>query len=219
MKKSKRSSAVAIARRKTSFGHEPVNYAAVGCTLAADVLAFPPAGFRARYHERKLGSGEERFRVASESLMSWGIHLGMGKTISHIRSETQQQSIPGGHSSLSSEEIVYSSGGREFIAPGMTVSLSSITNPARLEDFRIVSVENTQNASWYIMGTVTDSAIRGEWRYGVERRADDTVWFTLISVTQLNQEKPYRWRRPLSLLQQLAAESQATKSLLATRMV
>ena len=64
--------------RRSTFVGEPVTYGAIGGTLAPDLLAYPPAGYRADEHAVRLGSGAERFAIASSSLMTWGVQRGSG---------------------------------------------------------------------------------------------------------------------------------------------
>ncbi|WP_281256806.1 DUF1990 family protein [Rathayibacter toxicus] len=71
-------------RRSTFEGQPQVTYAAVGGTLAPDLLEYPPKGYRAERFEARLGSGNERFAVAAASLMTWGVQRGSGLQVTDI---------------------------------------------------------------------------------------------------------------------------------------
>ena len=47
--------------RRSTFTDQPVTYGAVGGTQAADLLYYPPKGYRPLERQVRLGSGEERF--------------------------------------------------------------------------------------------------------------------------------------------------------------
>mgnify|MGYP000668621543 CR=1 FL=1 len=65
-----------MVRRRRTYSDTSTSYAAVGATQAADVLIFPPAGFRSAQQEFKLGSGAARYEAATVALMTWGAQKG-----------------------------------------------------------------------------------------------------------------------------------------------
>lgn len=70
--------------RRSTHREMPVGYAAVGASRAPDLVRFPPAGSTSYEETLQLGSGEERFILASSWLMTWGAHRGAGCTVEEI---------------------------------------------------------------------------------------------------------------------------------------
>src|SRR4051812_23110869 len=59
----------------------PVSYAAVGATQAADLLAYPPRGYRPIERRARIGHGEERFDYAKLAVLTWGVQRNSGFTV------------------------------------------------------------------------------------------------------------------------------------------
>lgn len=55
-----------------------LTYRPVGGSLAADLLAAPPAGYRSREDRAPLGTGDAVFRRASDAVLRWGIQERVG---------------------------------------------------------------------------------------------------------------------------------------------
>ncbi len=77
--------------RRSSFTDQPVTYGSVGGTQAADLLYYPPKGYRPLERKVRLGSGEERFEAASAALMTWGVQRGSGIRVTQVEEGTGVQ--------------------------------------------------------------------------------------------------------------------------------
>ncbi len=71
--------------RRGTFTDETVDYAAVGATQAPDLMHFPPERSIPAEECWRIGSGQERFRTAGESLLSWTAQRGAGLQLSDVR--------------------------------------------------------------------------------------------------------------------------------------
>jgi hypothetical protein len=77
---------------RAELWERPVSYAAVGATKAADLLQYPPSGFRPIERRVRLGYGDERWEYAWTQLFTWGIQrlAGMGVEVSETPGEVTE---------------------------------------------------------------------------------------------------------------------------------
>jgi uncharacterized protein (UPF0548 family) len=114
----------------------PVSYGAVGATQAADLMQYPPSGFRPIERRVRVGHGDERWDYAWNQLFTWGIQRlsGMRVELSDTPGEvTELTYIPVGFDSAgtpvapatvdSSGEALYGPDGTAFLRPGDTANL------------------------------------------------------------------------------------------------
>ena len=180
--------------RRSSFVGEPVTYGAIGGTLAADLLAYPPAGYRAEEHSVRLGSGAERFAIASSSLMTWGVQRGSGIDVADVRSGTGTQyagllfeadGTPRAEQPTPQAEERYGPDGSPYITAGMTARLTlhlwrfPVTAPVK-----VVYVIDEPGRSGFAYGTMAGHPESGEESWVVEHRDDDSVWLTIRSFSR-----------------------------------
>ena len=69
----------------------PVTYGAIGATQAADLLRYPPTGYRAIERTARIGHGDARFEFAWASALSLGIQRGSGFRIRPIEAPATVQ--------------------------------------------------------------------------------------------------------------------------------
>lgn len=169
-------------RRSTHVEHEVV-YAAVGASAAADLMRFPPEGSTPFTEEQRLGSGPDRFLIASSTLMTWGAQRGAGVEVSEVAQgdggqyggvtfdeQGEPQPAPEG-------DAQYGPDGEPYLNAGTTATLRW---PDGREPRRI-RVIYTIDEAWrvgYGWGTADDAGVVGETAFAVEHRDDDTVWAT-----------------------------------------
>lgn len=175
--------------RRSTFVGEPVTYGAIGGTLAADLLAYPPAGYRAEEHTVRLGSGAERFAIASSSLMTWGVQRGSGIDVSDVRSGTGTQyagllfnadGSPRAEQPSPQAEERYGPDGSPYITAGMTARLTLHLWRFRFNaPVKIVYVIDEPGRSGFAYGTMAGHPESGEEAWVVEHRDDDSVWLTI----------------------------------------
>ena len=118
--------------RRSTFTDQSVTYGAIGSTLDPDLLRYPPAGFRPAEDTVRLGSGQERFDRAAESLMTWGIQRGAGFEIDDVSAGTGAQDpgivydadgTPLPEQPAARAEQRFAADGTPYVAAGMTATL------------------------------------------------------------------------------------------------
>lgn len=213
-------------RRSNFTGDRTVSYGSVGATQAADVLIFPPSGFRSTQDEFRLGSGQERFATASAALMTWGVPQG-----SHLEVISVNEADSEGYSGLIFNEFgapvspsadaldqLFAPDGTPYLSAGTTVELGKIWSPAHVStSHRVIYVVREDRRMGYALGTLDLSPVVGEEFFSVEWRDDDSVWCVVRSVTALAHGKKYLFLTPLIRLRQWLQLRQYVRSLLPAR--
>ncbi len=185
-------------KRRKTFSDTSVMYGAVGCTQAADVMLYPPTDFRPTLDEQRLGSGAERFEVATDALMSWGVPRG-----AHLRILQVSESEAAGYEPLlfndfdrpvsSPEDIstapgeaLYAADGSPYVMAGQSLEVSGVFSPASgTHTYRVIYVIREPRRVGYAWGTLDVAPVVGEEYFGVEWREDDSVVAILRTVTQV----------------------------------
>lgn len=168
------------ARRETYVEHDAV-YAAAGASSATDLLRFPPQGSTPFENQLKLGSGSDRFLVASNILMTWGAQRASGIQVLDI-----QQGEGDGYAGILFNEqgtpevspeadVRYGPDGEAFLTAGTTVSLQWSGGKVTRK-MRVVYVTDETRLAGFALGTADEAGVIGETAYFVEHREDDTVW-------------------------------------------
>lgn len=213
-------------RRRTHSGERVVSYGSVGSTQAADVLIFPPTGFKAFQQEFRLGSGLERFESASASLMTWGVPHG-----AHLEIRAVDEAESEGYSGLLFNEFgapiaptadaleqLFSSDGTPYLSAGTTVELGKMWTPSSLvTSHRVIYVHREERRIGYALGTLDSVPVVGEEYFSVEWRDDDSVWAVMRSVTAIAEDQKYRLLSPLIRFRQWLQRRQYVRSLLPAR--
>src|SRR6478609_12107869 len=127
--------------RRSTFTDRPVTYGSVGGTQAADLLYYPPKGYRPIERKVRLGSGDERFETAVSALMTWGVQRGSGIQVTDVHEGTgiQYEGIefnpdgsPRGMREHRIEEDVFADDGSPYIRNGMTAMLKMPFGPFKV---------------------------------------------------------------------------------------
>ena len=166
--------------RRKSHVDMPVAYAAVGASRAPDLLRFPPEGSTPYREELRLGSGQERFILASSLLMTWGAQRGAGATVTENErgagSEYQgpQFDSDGVPQAAAEPEEHFGPNGEPFVVAGTRATLSIPGN----EDRAVLVIYTITEARviGFAWGTSDENGAVGEQLFTVELRDDDTVW-------------------------------------------
>jgi uncharacterized protein (UPF0548 family) len=215
-------------RRRKTFSETAVTYGSVGCTQAADVMAFPPKGFRPTYDEFRLGSGEARFQTSTSSLMAWGMLAGTGLNIIQLT-----DADPAGYQGLlftefgtpippttAGLETVYSAEGTQDVSAGQSLEVGGVFSPlAATSAFRVVYVIRDDRRVGYAWGTLDEAPVRGEEFFGVEWRLDDSVVAVVRTVTQIAPGRLLRVLTPVIRFRQWMLRRQYVRTLLPARLV
>ena len=180
--------------RRATFTDAAVSYAAIGGTLAPDLMSYPPKGYRPMEQSVKLGSSHERFEAATKLLMTWGIQRGSGMEVTDLENGTGVQYTPvtfqaDGTPAVGQQhpvnEATFADDGTPYIANGMTATLKmrvwlfAVTAPVR-----VVYVIDEAARIGFAYGTLTGHPESGEESFIVEHRDDDSVWLTIRSFSR-----------------------------------
>jgi len=189
--------------RRSTFTDASVTYGAIGGTLAPDLMIYPPKGHRPSENAVRLGSGEERFRVATDLLMSWGVQRGSGMEVTDLEAGTgvqytgivfDEDGTPSADQSHPVTEATFAEDGTPYIANGMTAKLKIAVGPISvLAPVRVVYVIDEPNRIGFAYGTMVGHPESGEESFVVEKRDDDSVWFTIRSFS-----RPSTWKYRLA---------------------
>jgi uncharacterized protein (UPF0548 family) len=188
--------------RRSTFRSAPLNYGAVGATRAPDLLSHPPRGYRSSEHRGRLGGGDERFRSAAASLLTWGVQRGAGLTVTGTRQEPLDD--PGYSGGVPGEdgqpldragvrvEAVHGEDGTPCITAGTSVVLLLPAGPFRVRaPARVVYVIDEPDRVGFAYGTLSGNPISGEESFVVERTATGEVWLTL---REFSRPSTWFWR-------------------------
>lgn len=211
-----------MARRRKTYSDSSTSYAAVGATQAADVLVFPPAGFRSAQGEFKLGSGQERFEAATASLMTWGAQRG-----AHLRVVEVNEAESEGYNGLVFNEFgapvpptaealdqLFAPDGSPYLSAGTTVLLEGAWSPFTIQTRHRVIYVNRDERRWgFALGTLDDGPVVGEELFSVEWREDDTVWSLVRTVTEIPRTRFSRLGAPAIRLRQYLQLRQYVRAL------
>jgi uncharacterized protein (UPF0548 family) len=169
----------------------PVTYGAVGATQAADLLRYPPRGYRPLERRIRVGHGPERWEYAWMRVMSWGIQRGAGFRVTPIEAPpaaTEASYLPVAFdaegnpvkpATIGAEsEVLYTSEGDSLLRAGDTGMLKPPFWP-RAFPVRVVYVVDEPDRRGAAFGTLPGHPLAGEELFVVERRDDDSVWFTV----------------------------------------
>ena len=187
---------------RSALWEQPVSYAAVGATQAADLMQYPPRGFRPFEKRARIGHGPLRWSFASQSVLSWGIQRrsGFAVEMTETPEEVTDQSyvpvsldtagvpVPPGNSD-DEDEAVYGSDGTAMVAAGDSVWLRIPAGPFSVKaPARVVYVINEKKRKGFAYGTLAGHPESGEESFVVELADDGSVWLEIRSFS-----RPSRW--------------------------
>ena len=177
---------------------QPVTYGAIGGTQSSDLLAYPPAGYRAILRRKRIGHGDNRFVWASTQTMTWGIQRMSGFDVeveSAPAEVTDQTYIPvsfdeAGEPVVSTtfaegDEHTYGTDGTAFIVPGDSVQLTIrfLFIPVKAAA-RVVYVIDEPKRKGFAYGTLAGHPERGEEAFVVDQTEDGSVWLTISAFSR-----------------------------------
>lgn len=180
-------------RRSTFTGHS-VTYGAVGATLDADLMKYPPSGFRPSQASIRLGSGPDRFATAIASLLTWGVQRGSGIEVTDIRVGTGTEyagltlnpdGTPAAAQPEPSTEERFGPDGTPYIVAGMTAMQTAKVGPFTFAaPVRVVWVIEEPTRVGFALGTLEGHPLSGEESFMVDQRDDGSVWFSVRQFSQ-----------------------------------
>lgn len=170
---------------------QPVNYAAVAATQAADFLRYPPTGFRAAERRARIGHGDARFQYAWHSALSWGIQKGAGFVIEPVDTPAEVRESTYVPISFDDEgapipaatigiDAMFGPDGTAFVAPGDTALLVTHIGPFSFKSpVRVIYLIDEPQRKGFGYGTLHGHPQRGEEAFVVEQKEDGSVWLTV----------------------------------------
>lgn len=174
--------------RRGTFTDETVDYAAVGATQSADLMQYPPERSIPFEDSIRVGSGEERFVAAGESLLTWAAQRGAGLALTDIRPTSgpmysgvsfDDEGNPIAPAKSEAEQR-FDVDGTPFVSPGTTVRVRGRANGASADGLlRVITVIEGARRVGFALGTVGESVVSGEELFLLEWRSNDEVWFTV----------------------------------------
>jgi uncharacterized protein (UPF0548 family) len=173
-----------------SLWQVPVTYGAVGGTQSADLMRYPPKGFRPIERRVRIGHGETRWQHAWVETMTWGIQRRSGIRVAPLEAPAEvtagtyvpvafdAEGAPVQPASTGPAEEVFAGDGTPLLRPGdtaiMHVPLYPFPVPAR-----VVYVVDEPLRKGFAYGTLPGHPERGEEAFIVDYRDDDSVWLTI----------------------------------------
>jgi uncharacterized protein (UPF0548 family) len=154
-------------------GENPVTYATVGATRAADLLTFPPEGYRPMVRRARIGHGDDRFAFACTQTLSWGIQRRSGLKVRVIEG------------AVAAAGPAYTPVG--FDADGTPVAPDTawLLLPLGLRaPVRVIYVIDEPQRRGFAYGTLPGHPESGEEAFVVDQTADGSVWLTVTSISR-----------------------------------
>lgn len=166
-----------------------VTYGAVGGTRAADLLDYPPSGFRPLERRAVIGHGEDRWEWAWTQALSWGIQRRSGMRVAVEETPAaaaelsyqpvgfDEEGVPVAPAVVGqSGEQVFLPDGSPVLRPGDSAWLGIPVGPLRFRfPARVVYVVDEPNRRGFAYGTLPGHAERGEEAFLVQRGDDGAV--------------------------------------------
>lgn len=179
-----------------------VNYAAVGATQAADLMQYPPPGFRPFEKRVRIGHGPARFDYAWHAALSWGIQTNSGFAVDVEATPDEvtdltytpvvfdEAGVPVEAASIDgAEEATFGPDGTEFVTPGTTATLTMKVGPVPFHaPCRVVYVIDEPKRKGFAYGTLAGHPECGEESFVVDQTDDGSVWLTIRTFS-----RPSRW--------------------------
>lgn len=166
--------------RRSSHVEMPVAYAAVGASKSPDLLRFPPEGSTPYEEELRLGSGQDRFLLASSLLMTWGAQRGSGVRVEDVvRGSGEHYSgvsfgEDGQPQAAGEVEEHFGPEGEPYLVAGTTATLHAEGQDPR--SVLIIYTVDEERRAGFAWGTRDEAGAVGEQLFVIEHREDDTVW-------------------------------------------
>ena len=182
----------------------PVSYGAVGATQAADLLRYPPAGFRPIERRVRIGHGDERWEYAWTQLFTWGVQRlsGMRVDVSDTPGEvTALTYTPVGFDAVGTPVVpatidetgdaLFGPDGTAFLRPGDTANLLIPFGPFGIgAPVRVVYVIDEPDRKGFAYGTLPGHPESGEESWVLTRADDGSVW---MSIRAFSRPATKRW--------------------------
>jgi uncharacterized protein (UPF0548 family) len=178
---------------KPELWERTVSYGAVGATQAADLLRYPPAGYRPIERRVRIGHGDERWDYAWTQLFTWGVQKNSGMIVEISDTPAEVTALTytpvgfdaGGNPVVPATvdeagEALFGPDGTAFIRPGDTANLRIPFGPFRVgAPVRVVYIVDEPARKGFAYGTLPGHPESGEEAWILSRSDDGSVWMTI----------------------------------------
>lgn len=175
--------------RRGTFQDDTVDYAAVGATQAQDLLQYPPEKSIPAAEALRIGSGEERFRAATEDLLSWGalrgaglrvadVHPAPGPMYSGVSFDTEGNAVAPPRIEADQR---FTEDGTPWAGSGTTLRVHGRVGGQSADGhLRVILLVEEARRVGFALGTLSGSVVSGEESFMLDWREDnDEVWFSV----------------------------------------
>ena len=168
-----------------------VSYGAIGATQAADLMQYPPPGYRPLERRSRVGHGDARFEYAWSQALSWGIQKNSGFTVKRLDEprDTIERYVPVSFDEFGNPiaaddrdaQAMFGADGTPFVQPGDSAVLTiPVIGPIGVKaPVRVVYVVDEPNRKGFAYGTMAGHPEDGEESFVVDQRDDGSVWLTI----------------------------------------
>ncbi len=175
--------------RRGTFRDNTVDYAAVGATSAPDLMTFPPHSALPAEASWRIGSGQERFDAAVETVLSWGVLRGAGLTVSNVRPADapgytgvsfDADGKPTAPARAAAEQR-FDADGVPYVAGGASLSVHGRVKGFNANgELRVVGFTDQPRKLSVALGTMSGSVVSGEELFEITWNEEtDEVRFTV----------------------------------------
>lgn len=151
-----------------------LTYAPEGGSLAPDLLAHPPVGYRAREDRAVIGSGVAAFERATDAVRRWQVQERVGIAVVPDRDQGAEPRRRSGRP-YEHDRLRAGDDADLHIRAYRTTTVAPI---------RVVAVVDEPHRGGFAYGTLPGHPESGEVAFVVELRADDTVEFVVRSFSR-----------------------------------
>jgi uncharacterized protein (UPF0548 family) len=154
----------------------PFNYAPVGATQVEDHRDTPLFRDRISQERAPIGAGQLRWEHAGKEILSWGLQRRAGYSVVPLSHPHNAGDEPAPHGK--------SAAAIPPVEPGTAVQLRRRLGPLPIKmPIRVVYVLDEPHRKGFAFGTLAGHPVSGEVAFIIERSPDDSVWFTLRSLS------------------------------------
>ena len=188
---------------RVELWERPVSYGAVGATQAADLMRYPPAGFRPIERRVRIGHGDERWDYAWTQLFTWGVQKNSGMTVevsdtpgevtqlTYTPVEFDNAGTPVAPATVDeSGDALFGPDGTAFLRPGDTANLRIPFGPFHVDSpVRVVYVVDQPSRKGFAYGTLPGHPESGEEAWMLSRTEDGSVWMTIRAFSRPSSKR------------------------------
>jgi len=181
-----------------------VSYGAIGATQAADLMQYPPPGYRPTERRSRIGHGDARFEYAWAQALSWGIQKNSGfrvKRLDEAHDTEVERYTPIAFDELGEPiapderdaQAMFGADGTPFVQAGDSAVLTiPVIGPVCVKaPVRVVYIVDEPKRKGFAYGTMKGHPEDGEIAFVLDQKDDGSVWLT---VRGFSRPATWYWR-------------------------